>query len=221
MSAPAATGRGPGWTLFYRFARASTTFFCTLFFRVRVVRPYAPPATGACIIVCNHQSFLDPILVGGALRDRAMHPIARLGLFKNRFFGSLIGALNSIPIRENTGDRAAIREGLKRLEQGAAVLIFPEGSRTPDGAVQTFKRGALLLIGQSGCPVLPAAVEGPFEAWPRDRKLPRLWGSRVAVAFGDPIDHDELLEDGPNAALERLQREVEALRAQLRVILDA
>jgi 1-acyl-sn-glycerol-3-phosphate acyltransferase len=191
----------------------------TPFFRLRTLRFSAVPGSGPCIIVCNHQSYLDPVLIGLAMRGRAIHPIARLGLFKNPFFAWLIRALNAIPIRENTGDRAAIRAGLGRLAEGSVVLVFPEGSRTPDGSVQAFKRGALLMIGQSRCPVLPAAIEGAFEAWPRTRRFPRLWGQRVAVAFGRPIDHDELLADGPNAALQRLHDEVEGLRGELRGLL--
>ncbi len=219
MSAPAPAPGGRDTTLFYRACRLLCFGVVTPIFRMRAVRFGAVPAAGACIIVCNHQSYLDPVLVGLSLRGRAIHPIARLGLFRNPFFAWFIRSLNAIAIRENTGDRAAIRAGLERLAQGRVVLVFPEGSRTPDGSVQAFKRGALLMIGQSRCPVLPAAIEGAFEAWPRTRRFPRLWGQRVAVAFGRPIDHDALLADGPNAALTRLHDAVEGLREELRALL--
>ena len=109
---------------------------------------------------------------------------------------------------------------LRRLEGGRAVLIFPEGSRTTDGRVAPFKRGVAVLVKRSRCPVVPVALEGAYEAWPRSRRLPRWLGHRVAVMYGRPIPHDELMHGGADAALLRLHDEVEAMRLALRERLD-
>ena len=173
------------------------------------------PAAGPLLIAANHESYLDPPLVGSFLHTRQISYIARAGLFKFKPLAWLITALNSISLKEDSGDAAAIREILRRLERGDAVLIFPEGSRSPDGEMQEFKRGVALLVKKARCPVLPVAVDGCFDAWPRHRKLPRIF-HRVGVLYGEPIPYDELMKDGPDAALERLHAEVATLLEELR-----
>lgn len=193
----------------------------TVFYRARRYHCDRMPRHGAVLIAANHQSHLDPPLVGVCNPWRPTHYLARAGLFKSRVFGWLIGALNAVPIREESGDLGAIREILSRLERGVPVLVFPEGSRSPDGAQHEFKRGIALLLKRAGCPVVPVAVEGCFDAYPRHRLLPRLWGCRVAAMVGHPISPEELLKDGADAGLRRLEREVEAMRMELRSRLRA
>jgi 1-acyl-sn-glycerol-3-phosphate acyltransferase len=82
--------------------------------------------------------------------------------------------------------------------------------------VDEFKRGAAVLVKRSQCPVVPVAIEGCFDTWPRTRRHPRLLGRRVAVMYGRAIPHDELMAEGPDAALVRLRREVDEMRRQLR-----
>jgi 1-acyl-sn-glycerol-3-phosphate acyltransferase len=167
------------------------------------------------IIAANHESHLDPPLIGCGPR-RPMCFVARVGLFSFRPLGWLISALNAIPIRQGEADTAAIRAVLGALEAGRPVLIFPEGSRTFDGGLQPFARGITVLLKRSKCPVVPAAVAGCFEAWPRTRSFPFLRGRRVAVVFGAAIGHDELMKDGPDAALALLRERIEGLRLQAR-----
>ncbi len=185
-------------------------------FRVRWAGRASVPATGPLLIIANHQSYLDPPLISTGITHRNIDFIARAGLFRNRFFGWLIGTLNSIPITEQGGDTAAMKDALRRLADGKAVLLFPEGSRSHDGTMASFKRGVAVLVKRAKCPVLPAAIEGAYDAWPRERAAPCLAGCRVAVRYGRPIPHDELMTDGPDAALRRLEREIDAMRLELR-----
>lgn len=185
-------------------------------FRVRWIGCDSVPTTGPLLIIANHQSYLDPPLISTGITRRNIDFIARAGLFRNRLFGWLIGTLNSIPITEQGGDTAAMKEALRRLADGKAVLLFPEGSRTHDGAMTPFKRGVAVLVKRAMCPVLPAAIEGAYDAWPRGRAAPRLLGYRVAVRYGDPIPHADLMADGPDAALRRLEREIDTMRLGLR-----
>lgn len=172
------------------------------------------PDDGPLLIVANHQSFLDPPAVGCRV-DRYITYLARASLFSNPLFGWLIRAVNTVPIRDNDGDVRAIRLVLDRLAKGEAVLIFPEGSRTDDGAPSPFREGAALIVRRAKCPVLPVAVEGAFDAWPRNRKLPALFrGHRIAVEIGEPIAPEDL---GPAKSISaRLQTEIESLRMHAR-----
>jgi 1-acyl-sn-glycerol-3-phosphate acyltransferase len=120
--------------------------------------------------------------------------------------------LNAIPINEKEGDSVAIRKAIRELGAGRCVLIFPEGARSPDGKLQDFKRGAWLLISRAKCAVLPAAIEGTHEAWPRSRPAPRLWRRRAAVAFGEILEHERLIAMGPDEGLAFLSRRIDELR---------
>jgi 1-acyl-sn-glycerol-3-phosphate acyltransferase len=215
----AVRARKPGSTLprlvIYEIARFVVAFVLILIYRARAYDARRVPAVGPVLLAANHQSYLDPPLIGAFVATRQLSYLARAGLFSFRVFGWLISLFNSLPIREDGGDAAAIKETLRRLERGEAMLIFPEGTRSPDGSMATFKRGVALLVRKSRCPVVPVAVEGCFDAFPRGR-LPRLLGHRVAVAYGHPIAYDELMQDGPDAALDRLAREIDALRLMLR-----
>lgn len=209
-------GTSLGNLLVYEGMRRLLAMTVRVLYRPVVQELARVPLTGPVLLAANHQSFLDPPVIGFAVTRRHMDYVARAGLFASPVFGGLIRALNSIPISEEGADAAAIREILRRLEAGRAVLIFPEGSRTTDGAMHDFKRGVAVLVRRSSCPVMPVAIEGVFDAWPRSARWPRVFGCRVAVRYGVPIPHDELLRDGPDAALDRLKREIDAMRLELR-----
>jgi len=172
------------------------------------------PRKGGALIVANHQSYLDPPLVGAWL-PRQFHAVAREGLFQSRRLNWIITRLNAIPVREDgEPDANVIRQTVALLRAGELVLIFPEGTRTETGDVGEFKRGVGLLLKRAGTPVIPAAIVGAFEAWPRSRKRPRLF-SRLGVKYGPPIESEALLADGADAALDRLRAEVIRLKEEL------
>ena len=204
---------------FYCFCRLATYLAYRLFFRFRRYGMENLPVSGPCILVSNHQSHLDPPAIGHCGRRRGIHFIARGSLFNNKGFAWLIRALNSIPIRRGEADLKAIKEALRRLDAGAAVVVFAEGTRSETGAMKVFERGTLLLLRKSRCPVVPVAVEGFYDIWPKGSSGPKLFGGRAAIRLGTPIPHDELMGDGPDEALRRLAREIDALRLQLRATL--
>jgi len=207
-------GSSLGHLVTYEFCRQAAYWFMRTTMNLDTLNAERVPLDGPLLVVANHQSFLDPPAIGGPIWERHFEFLARASLWKFGPFGKLIASLNSIPIAEG-GDAAAMKEALARLHAGRAVVVFPEGSRTFDGKTQPFKRGAAVLVKRARCPVIPAAIEGAYDAWPRTRKRPRVFGPPIAVAYGHPIPHAELMADGPDAALERLAREVETLRGKL------
>lgn len=194
--------------LIYDLTRKAARLAGMLFFGLSTRGLGNIPRTGPLLIASNHESYLDPPLFGGAVSVRHLDYIARGGLFKSRLLGAVIRNLSAIPIKEETGDLGAIKEVLKRLELGRCVLIFPEGSRTHDGGLQEFKRGVALLVKKAGCPVVPAAITGAYENWPRTRKFPAPWRRRVRIRFGEPLVMEGT--DG-EAFLARIRSEIERL----------
>ncbi len=183
-------------------------------YRLRVWRAAPVPRGRTLLIVSNHQSNLDPVLVGVALMPRHTTFIAKSSLF---FPGmrALIASLNAISLKQDEPDTAAIRATLTRLSQGAMVLVFPEGSRTRDGAMRRFKRGTWLLLSRAKCGVLPVAIEGPFDAYPRGSGFPKIFGQRLGAQVGQVIEPETLLAMGEEAGLAHLQQTIESMRAQL------
>lgn len=147
-----------------------------------------PPAGGG-LIVANHQSYLDPLLIGLPLH-RPISFLARDSLFKVPLLGWILRNTYVMPINRDAASPSSIRECLKRMEEGFLVGIFPEGTRTPDGEMAQFKPGFLSLIRRSDVPVYPVGISGAYEAYPKGAwfVLPK----PVRVVYGQPITRHEL-----------------------------
>lgn len=169
---------------YYRFCQLVCQVTYLLLFRGRVFGTRNVPRSGGVLLVCNHQSFLDPVLATLAL-PRECHYMARATLFRNRFFRRLIESLNAFPIKRGTGDVGAVKETLRRLKRGALVTTFPEGTRTFDGHVAPMQTGVVLLARRAGVPIVPTLILGAYEAWPRQALLPR--PAPIIVAYGEPL----------------------------------
>lgn len=151
------------------------------------------PRTGPVLIVSNHQSFLDPVLIGAAAPRRLTY-LARQTLFDHPLLARIIRHYWAVPIDRGFG-KEGLQTVLRELDRERAVLMFPEGERTHTGELQPLKPGVSLLIKRVTCPIVPAAVAGVYDAWPRSSKLPTPGplllpdeGRSIAVAFGPAID---------------------------------
>lgn len=212
-----ATGtRSHAQTLLYLWAVLTLQLTLAVLFGYRRHGIRRVPRQGPLLVVSNHQSYLDSVAVGTALYPRVATHLARSGLFKFGPFGRMISTFSAVPIREEEGDLGAIRTVIERLKMGDAVIMYPEGSRSHNGEVQSFRRGATLIAKKSGCTVLPVAVDGGFEIWPRSRAKPRLFRGPLRVLIGTPISADVLLASGQDAGLARLESEVRSLHKRLR-----
>lgn len=145
------------------------------------------PATGAVIIVPNHQTYADPPLVTIPVR-RPVYYMAWSRLFQVPGLGWCIRRLRAFPVDIEAPDSRATREVIRLLRAGEAVMIFPEGERTRDGRVAPFKPGAFRLAGSLGVPVLPVTIVGGHESWPPGRPWPRR--GRLTITYHPPIHPD-------------------------------
>jgi 1-acyl-sn-glycerol-3-phosphate acyltransferase len=172
----------------------------TLGFSLRTEGMRHVPPTGPALLIANHQSFLDPDLVGIAAR-RHLCFLARKSLFRNKVFAWLIRSLQAIPIDQKGIGIDGIRDILDQLQAGRAVLVFPEGERTHDGQMQALRPGVSLLIKRAKAPVVPVGIAGAYDAWPRWRPYPKpapiflpAQNRTIAVSIGRPLDGKQLAE---------------------------
>ena len=200
-----------GWVIIQRIIQV----LIIIVYRAKFLGRSNIHSQGAIIYVSNHQSNYDPILISGLIRDRPFSSMARAGLFDFKPFGWLIRLFGTISLKRGQQDIAAMRAALDVLSRGGCVLLFPEGSRTPDGTIHPFKRGFLVLVKKSKAPVVPIAVEGNHDIYPIGQKYPKVRG-RMMVKAGKPIPADELLAKQSHQALEDLRKEIDVMRLELR-----
>lgn len=172
-------------SLIYYLGRGICRHWTTQHFNLKVFGAHYIPRKGGVLIVSNHQSYLDPVLLACKI-VRPVNFMAKSELFENRYFGWLITKLNAFPVRQGEGDVGAVRETIRRLQEGQVLNVFPEGTRSPDGELQPMQTGVGLIVRRAGVPVVPAVIDGSFNAWPRGRKM---WRKRnVRVMFGPAMD---------------------------------
>ena len=179
-----------GWSLFLIF------FKCYLGFKV--VGRENIPKIGNFIFASNHVSYFDPILLGTSIH-RSLNYMARETLFNKPCFGWIMRKMHAFPVKRGEGDYAAIKESLRILGSGKPLVIFPEGTRSKDRNLRHAKPGIGFLAARSGVPVIPAYIEGSFDALPRNLKT--LSRHQVKVYIGKPIKFDEKYPDKKDRAI--------------------
>lgn len=174
--------------LWYSYLRVTMRLTAVGLFHLRFSGRENQPLTGGALILSNHQSHLDPVLVGMVF-DRRMNYLARETLFRFAPLRWLILSLDSIPIDRDGLGISGLKETLRRVKQQEMVLIFPEGTRTPDGEVAPLKPGFAALAKRVRVPLVPVGLDGPFQAWPRSRPYPKL--GTIHIHIGQPITPEE------------------------------
>lgn len=168
----------------YWFFATLARIFAKLFFRFRILHRERLPETGGVILAANHQSYFDPPLIGICSR-RPVHYLARKTLMEWPFFGPLFPDMNVIPVDRGGNDMSALKTVIKKIRDGEGVVLFPEGTRSPDGNLQPAQAGVGLVIAKTLAPVVPMRIFGSYEAFPRGSKGVKFHPIRVVV--GKPI----------------------------------
>jgi 1-acyl-sn-glycerol-3-phosphate acyltransferase len=179
-------------------------------FRLSVVGSERLPPTGAAVLVSNHVSWLDPIILPLVLPRRpaflAMQELWRMPCIRlaMRAWGKL-----AIPVNREIVDATALRRGLGALKSGAFLIVFPEGGISPDGRLRPFHRGAALLAARARAPLVPIAILGTADALPLGRIIPR--PRPITVRIGMPIPAPGPARDDLIRASEQAASQIQAL----------
>ncbi len=177
------------------------------------------PAAGGVLLAANHASYADIPLLGCAVRLRLFY-LGRATLFPSPLVGRILRALGWIPLKPERWDRKAFQSVVELLKAGKAVVIFPEGTRTPDGALQKGKPGIGRIVEEAQCPVVPVYLRGTYQVLPTGAS----WLRRhpVEVLFGESIDfRDECRQYQGKALYQHISQTVMARIAELRGVDDS
>lgn len=201
--------RGPLKALWYWLSSTALWVGFTALYRLRVTGQSNVPMEGPVVLLANHTSHFDPPIIGGATR-RQLSFLARDTLFVGPF-GWLIRSYDAVPVDRDGASLAGIRATLKRLKQGGAVLLFPEGTRSADAVLQPLKPGFVALVRRSGACIVPVGIAGAHAAWPRGQSRPRLRG-RIAVVYGEPITPGQVAAQDDSALIASCAERIDACR---------
>jgi 1-acyl-sn-glycerol-3-phosphate acyltransferase len=194
-----------------QFPRAWGRFLCRIAgIRVRVEGRENIDPSQTYIFVGNHASQTDIWAFQGYI-PHDFRWIAKKELFAIPIFGAAMQAVGFISIDRSRGRKAvtSLNDAAERIAEGTSVLIFPEGTRSPDGHLQPFKTGAIMLAIKAGVPVVPVGFNGTHQALPKGNVLVR--GGDVVLRIGSPIStKDFKAKDKQELALV-LQRQVALL----------
>jgi 1-acyl-sn-glycerol-3-phosphate acyltransferase len=182
-----------------------------LLFGFRVLHRERMIQSGPVILAMNHQSFFDPLLAGNAC-DRAIYFLARRSLMDVPVLRWLLPKLNVIPVNQETIDRIALKTLIQVIKAGNGALVFPEGSRTPDGRIHPALPGLGLIIAKTLAPVVPMRIFGAHEAWPIGGKIHL---HQITVVIGGPIyfSSSDVEERGKDVYTKLSQRVMDAIAA--------
>jgi 1-acyl-sn-glycerol-3-phosphate acyltransferase len=161
-----------------------TRLVARVFFRFRVIHPERVIQEGPVILAMNHESYLDPPFAGIGCR-RPIYFLARKSLLGVPVLGWLLPKLNVIPVDQEGGDRSALKALIRILRANQGTLVFPEGSRTLDGNLQSPQPGIGFVIAKTLAPVVPMRIFGARQALPRGGRKLRF--CRITIVVGEPL----------------------------------
>jgi long-chain acyl-CoA synthetase len=168
------------------------------------------PEKGPFLLCSNHQSYVDPLVMAGALPwglFRYAFAVGTSDIFGKGFMRQLARWIRVVVLDPDANLIPAMRAGFFGLSQGRILVLYPEGERTNDGNPTVFRKGAAILSIHAQAPIVPVAIEGFYEAWPRHKKFPKF--ANLQLVFGKPIQPPPLNE-ASEAAYERLTSELKS-----------
>lgn len=206
-SPPKPHNKGVVKNCFYTMIRLSSRIVSVFVFDFRAFDRQNTLVDGGALILSSHQSNFDPVLIGATFNEH-LNYLARRSLFNNRLFGMLISMLDAIELDRDRSGLAGLKETIRRVRSGKKVLIFPEGTRTPDGKIGALKPGFLAVARRCKVPLIPVAITGAYDALPKGASFPLRYPMRVAVGKAIQVEEFSALDD--EAMLELVKSRMDA-----------
>lgn len=200
-------------SIYYYLWRALLRVVMPLMLQTRVFNRHHEPATGGVVYICNHQSFLDPMLMAFGL-TRPMNFMARHSLFRTPGFKQLIESVNTFPLDVTSSGMGGLKEAMRRAKRGGQVVIFAEGTRTRDGLIGPFLPGVAMLSRRAAKWTVPVVLDGAFEVWPRTQMLP--WFGNIIIQYGQPIAQEVAQGMPPQEFVEMVRQRMIVIQAEIR-----
>jgi 1-acyl-sn-glycerol-3-phosphate acyltransferase len=209
------TVRAPSFV--YKGVKAFLRLLCFLYFRVDVKGAAKVPATGRVILAPVHRSFIDFLVVGTTVTRRKVFFMAKDDLWNSRLLGGFLESFGAFPVNREGADRLALDRAQAVLEDGEALIMFPEGTRRKGPIIEELHEGAAFLAARTGSEILPIGVGGTSASMPKGAKLPR--PVKVTLIVGDPIEPPARSEGGrvPRSKVHQL---TEQIRSELQRLYD-
>ena len=146
------------------------------------------PEHGPYLLCSNHQSYIDPLLLAAVLPWRLFRDTFAVGtsdIFGQGFMRRLARWLRVVVLDPDANLVPAMRAGAFGLNQSRILVLYPEGERTNDGNLRIFRKGAAILSIHTQAPIVPVAIEGFYDVWPRHKKFPKFGDLQMTI--GKPI----------------------------------
>lgn len=201
-----------------RMVRCMVYLITRVLYRLRFSGSQHLPVSGPAIVICNHVSFVDALVIGGA-SPRPLRFLMDKPIYDNRWMNWLFRLVGAIPVDTERRDTGSLRRALDdvsvALSQGEVVMVFPEGRLTPDGEVQRFRRGLDIILARNPVPVVPAGLSGLWGSWTSNKggpalsKWPRRFRARVVLHFGEPIAPEAATSGHAEARVRALKQEAD------------
>ncbi|SMB94422.1 1-acyl-sn-glycerol-3-phosphate acyltransferase [Desulfonispora thiosulfatigenes DSM 11270] len=189
--------------MFYNFVKYILRFMLLFLVKLDFVNKEKIPQQGQIVFASNHVSLWDPVILGVYL-TRKVHFIAKEELFKIFFLGFIMKRIGAIPIKRGQADRNAIRQSIKYLNNGEALCIFPEGTRSLNKNIGDFLPGTSLIAVKGNAPIIPVALIGTSDI------LKKGFKTKIRIVIGDPIEVNEYHNQKvPSSQIELLTKRLE------------
>jgi 1-acyl-sn-glycerol-3-phosphate acyltransferase len=201
------------YTVFWKIYRV----FFKIPFRWEVHGLENVPRTGGAILAVNHASALDPFLCGMGLHRKIWY-LGRSSLVKNRLVDFIMACQHFVPITRGSPDIAAVRRIIELIQAGEIVLMFPEGTRSLDGALGPGREGIGMFVSHAQADVIPCYISGAWQALPKGAVIPR--PRKIRIAYGPLITYEEFKDcpgtrEGYRRISEKIMERIAALKKQM------
>jgi len=168
----------------YKLLQPLAKAIAWLLFRPKVVGTENIPRNGGVLIVANHPTYLDPVLLA-IYAPRPFSFVAKRPLFRMPFVRTFLWLTDCVPVEQDAPDRRALRLSIQKLKGGGALVVFPEGTRSDHGKLRPFQLGPAMIAAEAQVPIVPCGLAGVYEAWHMEAPLPK--PAPVAIVFGEPF----------------------------------